>query len=194
MKKLLLTLTVVATTALTTYGQGSFSIDNFLGGYVTVDPINQGLSGGASGDYIGGDLYSAEALWAPGTFANTAAFLAASPTTTSLTVLDVTGPSNGGGAGFYTDLGATAVPAGGTYTVMVQAWYNVGYASYAAALGGLKNTGQSALGTVVSVLAPNLPNELNLPAFTVGAVVPEPTTLALAGLGLASLLIFRRRK
>jgi hypothetical protein len=41
---------------------------------------------------------------------------------------------------------------------------------------------------------PNLPPGLELGSFQVLTVVPEPTTLALAGLGLASLAMLRRKK
>jgi hypothetical protein len=102
------------------------------------------------------------------------------------------------GAGFF-DAGATVTIPGapaGTYTFSVVAWQ--GASSYAAALttpGAY--VGASSLFQINLVANPTPPNNITgLTPFTVGpaAVVPEPTTFALAGLGLASLLIFRRRK
>jgi hypothetical protein len=54
-------------------------------------------------------------------------------------------------------------------------------------------------GTAHSTWAPGVAtvtagNVLGLEAIALQANVPEPTTIALAGLGIASLMIFRRRK
>jgi hypothetical protein len=103
-------------------------------------------------------------------------------------------------------LGATAssvnipgVAAGGVATIQLQVWYDGAtglFANYGAAAAG---GGQ--VGTVTF-----LQNTSNLPLTPAGplngmpdihlaaGVVPEPSTLALAGLGAASVLLFRRRK
>ncbi len=194
MKKLLLTLTVVTVSALTMYGQGRIEWNNFSGGRVSVGVDNMGAAGGNAGDFLGADKYSVQLLFAPGTYANQAAFDAAIPTASPVVSFfpgSVTGL--GASAGYY-DGGVLPMGPGGTYTVQARAWYNVGFATYAAAVGNA-NTGVSQLGTIVATESPTLPNALNLPGFTVGqTVIPEPSTFALAGLGLAGLLIFRRRK
>lgn len=89
------------------------------------------------------------------------------------------------------------VAAGGVATIRLQMWFDGSSAaglfpSYAAAAAGggqtadvtfLQNTGNPPL-----VPPPTLNG---MPSVTL--VVPEPSTLALAGLGIASLLAFRRR-
>lgn len=80
MKKLLLTITIVAVTALTMYGQGRIGWNNFSGGRITVGASNQGSDGGNAGDFLGADKYSVQLLYALGTFADQASFDAANPT------------------------------------------------------------------------------------------------------------------
>lgn len=63
-------------------------------------------------------------------------------------------------------------------------------------VGGINYQGRSGSFTMASIPAAALPaiNMTGMPAWQVAAVVPEPTTLALAGLGgLASLLVMRRK-
>jgi hypothetical protein len=196
MKKLLLTLTLVAATAVTMYGQGRVAFDNFSGtGLVTVDADNQGPDGGLAGQYVGAD-YSIQLVWAPqGTYADQAAFDAAVVGSSApVSFYGATGGSPG------TDLagnffgGNVPVDPVGTYTMQARAWFANGFATYAAALGGGKNTGYSGLFDLASTAAPTPANATLFGDFTVGTtIVPEPSTFALAGLGLAGLLIFRRR-
>jgi hypothetical protein len=95
-----------------------------------------------------------------------------------------------------------AIPANDTY-YQVLAWTG-SYSTYAAAVaaynGNVLGAGYGssavlafspppALNTVVSEDLD--PNQLNVSVVT--TVVPEPTTLAMAGVGLASMLIFRRK-
>lgn len=95
--------------------------------------------------------------------------------------------------------GAVTIPGvagGASATLQVRAWNNA--SSYAAALntpGAF--TGKSALWTqVTGGPAPNPPTPITgtpgVSAFTVQ--VPEPSTIALALLGLGSVALFRRRK
>lgn len=86
---------------------------------------------------------------------------------------------------------------------MVKAW-TIGFTSYEAALMGNPTTtyaGKSTLGSytlkgvgvpVTDIMAAT-PTGGQVGAFSI-ALVPEPATASLLGLGLASLLIFRRRK
>jgi len=96
-----------------------------------------------------------------------------------------------------------AIPgvAGGTAaTIQLNMWYDGAgglFNSYAAAASGGGFIGTITFQTPTSGGQPPLPaqNLVGMPSINlVAAPVPEPTTLALAGLGAASLLIFRRRK
>lgn len=89
------------------------------------------------------------------------------------------------------------VAAGGPAVIELQMWFNGGstslYNSYAAAVAGNDPVADVTFQNAVS----NLPLTPDQPLSGMPSVrlvpVPEPTTVALAGLGLASLLIFRRR-
>jgi hypothetical protein len=95
------------------------------------------------------------------------------------------------------DIPTGVVPAGGAATFQIWAWTS-SFPSYAAATAGGGMTGRSILFNANSSVAgppPPAPNSLAglYPGFMVTAI-PEPSTFVLAGLGVASLLLFRRRK
>jgi hypothetical protein len=202
MKKLLLSLSVVALSVATMYGQGRVSFNNFASAGVTVSTGNQGSAGaaGTAGQFIGAN-YSVQLLWAPSAvYANEAAFNAAvvgSSPATGFAFFGATGGTPGtDGAGLFDGATVpnpigTSMPAG-TYTMAARAWYNnATFTTYAAAQAASKNTG-----FVMFTQAVNAPpagiTTTAVPAFQVG-LVPEPSTLALAGIG-AAMLLFRRKK
>lgn len=137
-------------------------------------------------------------LWAaPGGAGTPESSLVAVPTTTTM--------RTGAAAGFITGV-TVVVPnvpgdtTGGPATFEVRVWDNAGgtITSYAAAQGLANGVwGQSPIFSITgplgggTVLPPNL---VGLQSFNVHTLVPEPSTFALAGLGAAALLIFRRRK
>lgn len=203
MKKLLLTLAVAGLSVLTIYGQGRVSFNNqstFLpADAITVGTANMGAVGGTAGWGIGGDKYAVQLRWAPGSITGQAAFDAANPISSAV----FTGPTvflaNTGDlasfSGFFDAGIVSGVGAAGAYTMQVNAWYNVGYATYDAALAAGANAGRSGLFAVNVTASPTPVNSTVFPGFQVtGGIVPEPSTFVLAGLGIASLLLFRRRK
>jgi hypothetical protein len=165
---------------------------------ITVGAQNQGVSGGLAGYGIGGNNYSVQLLWVAGVVGSQAAFDAAIPTASAVFTGSVFLANTGPLATFsgFFDAGAVAQGApAGTYTFQVLAWYNQGYANYAVAQAAGANVGKSQLFQGGSTASPTPPNSTIFPGFTVSStVVPEPGTLALAGLGAASLLLFRRKK
>jgi len=81
----------------------------------------------------------------------------------------------------------------GTAFMRVEAW-DGSATSYALALAGGAHTAQSIVfSNPMKALPDAPPNLTGMPAVVLSAV-PEPSTFALAGLGAAALLIFRRRK
>lgn len=189
MKRIILTLTAIAASAVTMYGQGRVLFNNYVSGNaVTISP-------GAT--HVGAD-YSVQLRWAAGTFADQAAFMAANPSSSAVfAFFGATGGSPGSdGAGLF-DGGTVAMggPAG-AYTMQIVAWLNGGqHGSYANAVAAGVNAGLSQLFTVNVTASPTPPANTIVAPFSVSAeIIPEPSTFALAGLGLAGLLLFRRRK
>jgi len=96
-------------------------------------------------------------------------------------------------AGYFSNVSASAnVGAAGTYTFVIVAYNGT---SYANSTGVGQARGHSQAFTFSAVASPSTPGTLGSGSWTSFAVsaVPEPSTFALAGLGLAGLLIFRRR-
>jgi hypothetical protein len=98
--------------------------------------------------------------------------------------------------------GPASAPAPNTFQIRFWEKTAANYASYTAALtSGLAYTAKSPVFTMNP--GPSAPNSMATtasPSFStwaagdIVAIVPEPATASLVGLGLASLLIFRRRK
>jgi hypothetical protein len=200
MKKLLLTLTVVTATALTMYGQGRVAFNNLQAASgITVGAQNQGAGGGTAGQNVG-STYSIQLMWAPvGNYANDVAFAAAA--LGSSAAVNFFGTTGGGpssdGAGLFDGSTipnpvGTSMPAG-AYSMMARAWFNTGFATYDLAKQATRNTGYAIFQLTATAFPAGAPNTVFTP-FAVGVPVPEPSTFALAGLGAAALLFFRRRK
>ncbi len=121
-------------------------------------------------------------------------------TSSGTNMISVVSASNGSfqGNGSQSFL-VTGTTAGSTYTVYAVAW-NSAYATPALASAAHSAVGWSAAFSYVSgnpgALPPTSPASFaaGMAAFGVApGVVPEPGTIALAGMGIASLLAFRRR-
>lgn len=102
----------------------------------------------------------------------------------------------GASAGYFLG-GAVTFPAGttGPASLQVRAWKLVDGATWAAAnaANGGAGVGVSQVIQAVLVNAPTPPNNMvGLASFNMA--VPEPSTFALGALGLAGLVLFRRRK
>lgn len=182
MKKTLLTLSCLVV-GVVAYGQGTVNFANIAGAAVNA-PIfqNDGTT------RLAGAQYQVQLL--------------AGPTADSLTAIATAPFQTGAGAGYFVG-GTQVIPGvvgGGTAWIQILVWDTSAGATYAAALAsGLDNVyGFSSVFSVVtgnpSAEPPGTPALLTgLQSFSL-VVVPEPSTFALAGLGLAGLLLFRRRK
>jgi len=216
MKKTIMFALGLAVTA-SVYGQGQLIFDNYdiNGGVpapVTIGGTNAGAAEGAAGANIG-STYSAALYYLNGTVAP-GAFDSSSPILAAISLSSFIGTTGGSpttdGAGLFAYTGGpqgsalltipTAGDTSGKVTVEVRAWWNNGGAvtSYDQALAAGYNVGESAAFGLTLATGTVLPNTIDgFTSFTVGAtptVTPEPATLALCGLGAASLLLFRRKK
>jgi len=128
--------------------------------------------------------------------------LLAGPSAGSLSPVATAAFQSGGGAGYFA--GGTqvipGVPGGTVAFIQIRTWSTAAGATYAAAFAsGLPNAwGQSQVFSVTTgnpnAVPPGTPATLvGLTSFSLNPV-PEPSTFVLAGLGIASLLLFRRRK
>jgi len=187
MKKLIAT-TLATVASLAAFGQGTLNFANLNGTAVNA-PVT--LSDGTT--KLAGNQYMA-ALLAGSTAANMTQ-LATTPFVSS---------------GYF--LGGTVivptVPGGSTALVAVEVWNTQAGATFAAA----QASGQANAYGIFATASPTTPLSVKLgdpnatppgtPAALVGltslslngGVIPEPSTFALAGLGAAALMFFRRRK
>src|ERR1043166_3500325 len=196
MKRTLLTIALISVSTITLFGQGRVIFDNLgTGNAITIGPYSSpGASGGPVGAFAGAN-YSIQLLWAPqGSYPTLGSLYAAvMGSSTPVAVWGATGGSpTPDGAGLF-DGGAVAMPVG-TYTMLARAWFNNGqFATYDASLNAGRNTGVSQFLTITATAPPTPAEFASFPSFQIG-IIPEPSTFALVALGVAGLLLFRRRK
>lgn len=185
MKKQLLTLTLLVAVAGSALGQGQVTLANNAGSLIRV---NDAVAGAPAAI---GSLSFQLFYGAPGTAEGS--LVAVGPVVGTSTVLA------GRIANTVIDIPTAVVPAGTAAAFQIWAW-DSSFASYDLAFAGSALVGKSALfsgNTSGAAVPPPLPVSLAglYPGFAVSAeIIPEPSTFALAGLGLAGLLLFRRRK
>jgi hypothetical protein len=194
MKKLLLTTLLAGITALA-YGQGQvqlFNSDN-----ASANPGSGATSGGlffldtGSGPALVGTDFNVVFTMGP----------ASGPTTTvSFIGTQSGGPANGDnafGPGTFFDLSGSSYPVpgvpNGTCTMTIQAWTGSSATYAGATFKGTATYSQRVSDSTISP-PPTAPSLVDMPSIIMTGSVPEPSTFALAGLGAAALLIFRRRK
>lgn len=185
MKKLLLTTLVATVAAAGVYAQGTIAVDNLANGNTSSTATSGGLV------FLGSSLYSG-ALSIEVLGGASAASLTPIVTLTSANVIS-------GGPGLFFDAsgGTYSVPGvalNGTATLEVEAWTG-NFATYAAAVSGggaYGSTAPFANATGGGGIPPATPVDLvGMPAVILNT--PEPSTIALGGLGAAALMFFRRR-
>jgi hypothetical protein len=202
MKKLIFSVTVVAGFSMASFGQGVIYFDGSNNTSTSPSAASNGLV------FINGVLdtasdINAELLYsstATGTFSPVVTLLLSSLASpignnvgqTIAAAGDITSYGNGSlidtsGNAYFTPLGS-----GTTGYFEVQGWLG-NEISLAAAQAAGQPAGSSGVFSEVLTSATGTANSVNnMPALNLTAV-PEPSTLAMAGVGLASMLIFRRR-
>lgn len=194
MKKTLITLMAVGAASTMAFAQGTVSFNNNAASIVMVDPGDGSalVPAPANGGFV-------QLLWAP---VGTTDLNLFQPT------LNVAGANitENGAARFLAPgrfaAGVVTIPSispGGAAALVVRGWLGTA-PTWADAVNQGAPTGWSPIFTIPATGDPTaLPPGLSVAVNTVfpaGMViaVPEPTSMALAGLGAAALLIFRRRK
>jgi PEP-CTERM motif len=199
MKKILLTVLSILLLNHFASGQGKMDFGNDFSDTATVSissaPGSFNPANGPAGALIGSD-YTASLYYLPGVVTDQQVFDSTNPIFFASADTHFTG-TTGDPASFagYFERGIVSLPAGGTVSVEVRAWYNGGgaYTSYEQALAAGQNVGESIPVPVHLEVGLADPHNLDgLLPFNVS--VPEPTTLALLGLGGLSLWLFRSRK
>lgn len=218
MKKLIVAAASLGLVISSSFAQGYFNFDNSAnyGSSLLLPTISGGTPGeGAEGQVIGSDPtfatpnYDITYLWMLGTTysgQDMEPYQFAALGATQGAVANFLGPTgdtaDGAGvvsAGYQYPTGLTGSPNGTLITIQLVAWYDPTgsgvlpghdqFGNYGA------DIGWSQLETIkLSTSALNAADISTIPPFTVGAVIPEPSILALSGIGAGALALVRRRK
>lgn len=181
MKKLLL-IAAVLVASLSAYAQGTINFNNRIG---TGDPSDSPVFDVGGVTRLAGAGFFAQLYAGPAGSAAGALAAVGAPVTFR----------TGGGAGYVNSPGDVTTAVGGaTAAIQMRAWDSA-FPTYAAALAGGGKTGASIVfdslplggGGSPPATAPNL---TGLRSFS---LVPEPSTIALGALGMAALLLRRRK-
>ena|ERR1700722_5435500 len=185
MKKILLTIAATGITA-GAFAQGIVNFENNAGAqYVTL--------GTANGAQAAAGSYQVALLWFNGASYQ------------QIGAVYQTSAAGGDGPGYFFGEAVTVPTFGATGTFEVEGWTG-SFGSYAAAVAGEPPTGavglsssfvsaEGNLGTTPKGLAANITTGAgSWTGQLILVPVPEPSTIALGGLGAAALLMFRRRK
>jgi len=200
MKRILLTVALGLATTAGAFAQGELVFANFAGG---ASPVNARVTEQATGQPVNSGA-SANG-WFADLFYGPAGAAVSSLTDAGFAVAFKTGT---GGSGYFLG-GATTLPTTGNTELQVRVWQLAAGSSWAAATGGGIGTAATYTQHGGTEWGYSTPITLNLPtsptpsptmsglaAFQALSVapIPEPTTLALGGLGAAALFLIRRRK
>jgi hypothetical protein len=204
MKKLILSVTAVAGFSMAGFAQGGLYFDGSQNSSTSLAATSEGEV------FISGVLDTSTDINAELLYNNGTSFV---PVVTLLLSSNNSNPSTVGtigqtytGIGTITDYGTGVLydptgteyvipgdPAGTVVSLEVEGWLG-NYSSLALAQAAGQKVGTTAPFTETLVAVPGTANDIEgMPALNLTTAVPEPSTLAMAGVGLASMLIFRRK-
>ena len=201
MKKTILLIGLTMATIAPSFGQGFLNFSWFGNGTqgIRIDAFSNPASQ-LPGWYVSGD-YSVQAFMAAGAGQPQGSLVPIAAAKTvfigGATTTAAGSPTTDGSGLWQGPVADTGLPTGAA-TIQVRAWYDPNHnTTFDQALALGLNSGRSSLLniTLVGNTDPtiNSLDTVGMAPFTVG-IIPEPSTLALAGLGAAALLFFRRRK
>jgi hypothetical protein len=197
-KSIVMAMLGVAAGVTASYGQGTINFSNYYSSNPLVKYAASNVPVGKANLSVGSE-FSAELAFFNGTTANSSALSLVPASIVQFGYAPATytaadGGLDGYGAGVFEGQGTlplTGTSSGEVVTVEVYAFNNGSYA--AATVRGVSGLFNVTLGGGISFPA-SLQGTPGA-SFTVAvAPVPEPTTMALGGLGLAALMIARRKK
>jgi hypothetical protein len=184
MKKIILTTLVASALAASSFAQGTISAAISSGtNLVRIDGVAATAAQNAR----------VEILWAPqGTADVNQYVLLGAPISVGV---PLAGFFNGGVRTIPAGTGFAGIAPGAIVSLVVRAWTLGSGATYDLATAkGRTNPFDFNTADPTAQPAPEAPSNMNGIFPGVNIIVPEPSSMALAGLGAASLLIFRRRK
>lgn len=189
MKKTLVAAIIGLAGAVTTFGQGHVLVSNYV-----VPPYNQVYWAESGQAATGAQGVTLTIYYGLGVISDPSLLTGVGPSFGILTSggSEAYDPGAGHGAGGYylvPDFGITGWTAGTTVSFQIVASGNSTFGQINSALS------RSVIWQENAAIAP-VANPANNNTFSAGLaiIVPEPTTFALAGLGAAGMLIFRRRR
>ena len=195
MKRSILVALGLAATAVA-YGQGKINFNNYYASTqttgVTYDNSAQSTADGVAGLGVGPEM-TAILLWGPSTATAISQLSAVAGSSTPFGNGDTAVPGTivpPTGAGWFT--GPTLSINGGTagsYAFAIEATGTLNGVQFQ----GFSPVVVGATSASVSSATPNLPDAIRQGSFTVSPV-PEPSILALSGIGAAALMLVRRKK
>jgi len=196
----------LAASGIAAFGQGNVNFNNYSSTTYATDQVLWGAnSGHTAGTPVGSASVEVQLFYELGTISGTAANFA-STATAGITGFISTTANAGGHYGVgpygYFAAGNQIINgwSSGPVTFMYEAWDTTTGASFAAATvegySALWQETGSATASSNGIEPTSLPPQFfaDSPGVTLTGVVPEPTTLAFAGMGLLSLLAIARRK
>jgi hypothetical protein len=187
MKRLFLTV-ALGVACVSAFAQGTFTLANYGTGFSAKITDTDGTTG------LAGSAWSVDLYWAAGIVVNSTQLVALGQPGAFSTVPAL--------AGYFNDGPRTINTTPGVITAQLRVWDTASGSSWAAAsMVPSASLGESTLFYVTlgnpNATPPGLPGTLsgiNGHPFSIVALIPEPSAFALAGLGLAGMLLLRRRR